>query len=59
MDQILKDRLGYKIGTIRTEGSKLVLYDALNYLLGYFDGKCTYDNHGYKIGEGNLLTTLL
>lgn len=59
MDQILKDRSGNKIGVIRSESSKDVIYDRSGNKLGYFDGRYTYDRSGNKIGGGNLLTTLL
>lgn len=59
MGQILKDRIGNKIGEIRNEGSRQVIYDRIGTRLGYYDGKYTYDKIGKRIGEGNLLTTLL
>ena len=58
MNQVLKDRLGRKIGEIKSEGNKDVIYDKLGRKLGYFDGRYTYDRLGRKIGEGNLLTSL-
>ncbi len=57
--EVLKDRLGRKIGEIRTNGSKQEIYDKLGRKLGYYDGKYTYDKLGRKVGSGNLLTTLL
>jgi hypothetical protein len=60
--EILKDRLGNKIGEIKTEsGGKQVIYDRLGNRLGYYDPKAniTYDRLGNKIGSGNLLTRLL
>jgi hypothetical protein len=57
--EVLKDRLGRKIGEIRTNGSKQEIYDRLGRKLGYYDGKYTYDRLGRKVGSGNLLTTLL
>lgn len=59
MRQELKDRSGRKIGEIRDEGAKQAIYDHSGRRLGYFDGRYTYDTSGRKIGEGNLLTTLL
>lgn len=59
MGQILRDRLGNKIGEIKDEGNKQFIFDKLGNRLGYFDGKYTYDRLGNKIGQGNLLTTLL
>lgn len=57
--QVLKDRVGRKIGEIRTNGSRQEIYDKVGRKLGYFDGRYTYDKVGRKVGEGNLLTTLL
>lgn len=59
MKQELKDRNGKKIGEIRDEGSRRVIYDRNNKRLGYFDGKYTYDANNRRIGEGDLLATLL
>ena len=57
--QVLKDRVGRKIGEIRTNGSRQEIYDKVGRKLGYFDGRYTYDKVGRKVGEGNLLTILL
>ena len=59
MRQELKDRSGHRIGEIRDEGSKQVIFDRNGHRLGYYDGRYTYDRLGHRIGEGNLLTTLL
>lgn len=59
MNQILKDRHGSTIGQIKTEGKNEAIYDRHGSKLGYFDGRNTFDRHGRRIGEGNLLTTLL
>ena len=59
MNQILKDRYGIKIGEIRTEGTRQTIYDKYGIRLGYYDGRYTYDKCGLRIGEGNLLATLL
>lgn len=59
MNQILRDRLGRKIGEIQDQGSKQIIRDHLGKKLGEFDGKITKDALGRKVGEGNLLTTLL
>ena len=58
-NQVLKDKNGYRIGEIKTESNREVIYDKYSNRLGYFDGKYTYDKYGNRIGEGNLLTTLL
>lgn len=36
-----------------------VLKDRYGHKLGYFDGRYTYDQYSHKIGEGNLLSSLL
>ncbi len=59
MTQILKDRYGIKIGEIRDEGSRQAIYDKYGIRLGYYDGRYTYDKYGRRVGEGNLLATLL
>lgn len=59
MHEVIKDRSGRKLGEIRTEGNKEVIYDTYGRKLGWYDGKYTYDKMGRKIGEGNFLTTLL
>ncbi len=59
MKQVLKDRAGRKLGEIRDEGNRQVIYDKSGRKLGYFDGKNTFDRAGRKIGQGNLLTTLI
>ena len=59
MDQILKDRYGQKIGTIKDRGNKQEIYDEYGHRLAYLGGRYTYDEYGHRIGEGNLLTSLL
>ncbi len=59
MDQVLKDRYGRKIGEIKDRGSKQEIYNELGRKCGYFDGRYTFDELGRKVGEGNLLVTLL
>lgn len=59
MNQILKDNIGRKIGEIKDEGSRQVIYDSIGRRLGYFDGRYTYDSIGRRVGEGNLLAMLL
>ena len=59
MKQELRDRTGRKIGEIKDEGSRQVIYDRTGRRLGYYDGRYTFDSSGRRIGEGNLLTTLL
>jgi len=61
-EQILKDKLGNKIGSIKNlSDGKLEIRDKLGNKLGTYDPKRneTYDKLNNKIGSGNLLTTLL
>ena len=59
--QILRDKVGSKIGEIREQGGKQVIYDKLGSKKGEYDPKTnvTKDKLGKKVGTGNLLTTLL
>ena len=59
MGQVLKDKIGNKIGEIKEERGRQVIFDKIGNRLGYYDGKYTYDKIGNRIGSGNLLTTLL
>ncbi len=61
MDEILKDRYGHKIGTIKEVGNKLYIYDEHGHKAGYYDPNTnkTYDEHGHFVGTGNLLTSLI
>ena len=61
MSQILRTASGVKIGEIRDEGNKLVIYSATNVRKGHYDksNNTTYSASNVKIGTGNLLTTLL
>jgi len=61
-EQVLKDRHGYTIGCIATDSRGVqTIKDKHGYMKGTYDPKSntTKDSHGYKIGSGNLLTTLL
>lgn len=60
--QKLKDRSGMTIGSIETQpDGSLVIKDASGMPKGYYDPKTnvTKDRTGMRVGEGNLLTTLL
>ena len=59
MRQDLKDRLGRMLGYIEDRGGRKEIRDRLGRMLGYYDGKYTYDRLGHRIGQGDLLTTLL
>ena len=59
--QVLKDKLGNKIGEIRDSGTIQTIHDKLGNKLGEYRTKpnTTHDKLGNKIGSGNLLTTFL
>jgi hypothetical protein len=61
MSQVLKDKHGNKIGEIREQSGRQVLYDKNGNRLGEYDPKSnvTKNKVGNRIGEGNLLVTLL
>jgi hypothetical protein len=58
---VLRNASNVKIGEIRDEGNKLVIYTASNVRKGYYDksNNTTYSASNVKVGTGNLLTTLL
>jgi hypothetical protein len=59
--QQLKDKHGLRIGEIRESAGRLVIFDKHGRKCGEYDPKSnlTKDSHGVKVGQGNLLTTLL
>lgn len=59
MVQVLKDRYGNILGSMKPEGNRENIYDKSGKRLGYFDGKKTFDIYSNFIGEGNLLVLLL
>ena len=61
MAEILKDSSGNKIGEIKSQGGRMVLYDKGGNKLGSYnpDNNTTYDRNGNKYGSGNLLTSLI
>ena len=60
-NQILRDKMGRKIGEIQETNGKFVIRNANGSKKGEFDPKTntTRDASGKKIGSGNLLITLL
>jgi len=52
MTEFLKDRHGYIIGQVDTQGERRILKDRHGYLLGQYDpgSNWTRDRHGYLIG---------
>lgn len=61
MSQVLKDKIGNRIGEIREQSGRQVLYDKNGNRLGEYDPKSnvTRDKIGNRVGQGNLLATLL
>lgn len=57
--QELKDRFGHKIGEIRDEGNRQMIYDRFDHKKRSFDETYTYDAFRHRVGSGNLLSTLL
>jgi hypothetical protein len=60
-NQILRNSRGHKIGTIKSRGDKLEIYNSRGYFLGRFNPRTnlTHNSRGEKVGYGNLLTMLL
>jgi hypothetical protein len=58
---VLRTASNVKIGEIRDQGDKLVIYSASNVRKGHYDKKLniTYNANNVKVGTGNLLTMLL
>ena len=58
---VLRNASNVKIGEIRDEGNKLVIYTATNVRKGHYDksNNTTYSGSNVKVGTGSLLTTLL
>ena len=60
--EVLKDRLGNRIGTIDTDSSgKMTGKDRLGNRVGEYDPKSnvTKDRLGNRVGTGNLLASLI
>lgn len=59
--QILKNKNGHKIGTIKDDGRIQSIFDKNGHKLGEYkkNQDITYNKNGHKIGKGNLLSTLL
>lgn len=60
-NQVLRDKHNNKIGEVKEQSGKLVIFDKHNNRMGEYDPKTniTRDKHNNKVGSGNLLTTLL
>ena len=61
MSQVLKDDHGNRIGEIREQSGRQVLFDKIGNRLGEYDPKTnvTKNKIGNRVGQGNLLATLL
>ena len=59
MEEILKDKYGRKLATIKDEYGKKVIYDVYGRKLAYYDGKYTYNIYGVRVGEGNFLVLFI
>jgi hypothetical protein len=60
-NQVLRDKNGIRIGEIKEQSGRLVIYDKNGVRKGEYDPKAnvTKDKNGVRVGTGNLLTTLL
>ena len=58
---VLKDASGKTIGRIEDHGSKRVAYNSAGQKVGEYDESqdVTRDAHGRRIGQGDLLSSLL
>jgi hypothetical protein len=61
MDEILRDREHHRIGKYRQDGNLIKLYDEDGSFIGVYNERTniTEDAHRHRVGEGNLLATLL
>lgn len=60
MGQILRDRLGHRIGEIKEDkNGKMIVTDELGHRIGDYDGKSTYNRLGHRIGDGDQTSALL
>lgn len=59
--EVLRDRNGFRLGTLEDNGKIITLRDRNGFRLGTYDKKAniTRDRNGFRVGTGNLLTTLL
>ena len=61
MEQVLKDNHGHVIGRMSEQGSEIVMKDEHGHVVGRYkkNDNATYDEHGHRVGSGNLLSMLL
>ncbi len=60
-EQIIRDRVGTRIGTLIDDGREVVARSRVGSRLGHYDKRTnsTRDRHGNKIGEGNTTASLI
>lgn len=60
-EQIIRDRVGTRIGTLIDDGREVVARSRVGSRLGHYDKRTnsTRDRLGNKIGEGNTTASLI
>ena len=60
-EEVIKDKNGYVLATLETKGNNIIMYDKYRNRIAQFESNEGYtrDKYGNKIGNGNLLMTLL
>ena len=60
-EEVIKDKYGYVVAKFETNGTTTIMYDKYHNRMAQFDSNEGYtrDKNGNKIGNGNLLMTLL
>lgn len=60
-EQIIRDRVGTRIGTLIDDGREVVARSRVGTRLGHYDRttNSTRDRHGNRIGEGNTTASLI
>jgi YD repeat-containing protein len=60
-EEVIKDKNGYVLAKLETNGTTTIMYDKYHNRIAQFDSNEGYtrDKYGNKIGNGNLLMTLL
>lgn len=60
-EQVIRDRVGTRIGTLTDDGCEVVARSRVGTRLGHFSRatNSTRDRHGNKIGEGNTAASLI
>lgn len=60
-EEVIKDKNGYVLAKFETKGTKTIMYDKYQNRIAEYDSTEGYtrDKYGNKVGNGNLLMTLL